>query len=94
VVSKIARSKVIIKMEIISHSHYKSKMIKKVASYAQLKASKVLLITVKIKIEVVSLISDKAIEVVSLISGRAIFSIISKMIKRQASRNTTTFKKL
>jgi hypothetical protein len=83
VVSKIARSKVIIKMEIISHSHYKSKMIKKVASYAQLKASKVLLITIKIKIEVVS-----------LISGRAMFSIISKMIKRQASRNTTTFNKL
>jgi hypothetical protein len=83
VVSKIARSKVIIKMEIISHSHYKSKMIKKVASYAQLKASKVLLITIKIKIEVVY-----------LISGRAMFSIISKMIKRRASRNTTTFNKL
>lgn len=58
-------------------------MIKKVASYAQLKASKVLLITIKIKIEVVS-----------LISGRAMFSILSKMIKRQASRNTTTFNKL
>jgi hypothetical protein len=83
VVSKTARSKVIIKMEIISHRQYKSKMIKKVASYAQLKASKVLLITIKIKIEVVS-----------LILGRAMFSILSKMIKRQASRNTTTFNKL
>jgi hypothetical protein len=53
-----------------------------VVSYAQPKVSKALLKTIKIKIEVVCLISDKAM-----------FLTISKMSKRQTSRNITTYNK-
>jgi hypothetical protein len=54
-----------------------------VVSYAQPKVSKALLKTIIIKIEVVCLISDKAM-----------FLTISKMSKRQTSRNITTYNKL
>jgi hypothetical protein len=54
-----------------------------VASCAQLKVLKALLKATTIKIEVVYLISDKAM-----------FLTISKMSKRQTSRNITTYNKL
>jgi len=54
-----------------------------VVLFAQLKVSKALLKTIIIKIEAVCLISDKAM-----------FLTISKMSKRQTSRNTTTYNKL